>query len=163
MIYAYGLFWRADEVDWHPGNGRPFRLLGYHRGAKRNLRIVDFKVQSGIYILYGNHGAYYVGLTKNLGTRLHNHIDDEHKGYWDKFSWFGFRNVLGSKDKNGLNNLKKMAKIIPSKPTMVIKDIEAMMIKSFGVQNYNDAKISTAAEWTKIKLTEREKYLKKSP
>lgn len=65
MIYAYGLFWRADEVDWHPGNGRPFRLLGYHRGAKRNLRIVDFKVQSGIYILYGNHGAYYVGLTKN--------------------------------------------------------------------------------------------------
>jgi hypothetical protein len=30
LIKTYGLFWRAAEIDWHPGNGKTgaFRLLG---------------------------------------------------------------------------------------------------------------------------------------
>jgi len=28
LIKAYGVFWRADEIDWRPGRGSPFRLVG---------------------------------------------------------------------------------------------------------------------------------------
>jgi hypothetical protein len=85
-----GLFWRRDEVDWTPGRGTKggFRLLG-HRGVNKSvLRVTDFCDQLGIYILYGNTGAYYVGLarTGKLGGRLKNHTEDEHKDKWDRFS-----------------------------------------------------------------------------
>ena len=76
-IKSFGLFWRRDESDWTPGTGAKgeFRLLGRSGKILPGLRVVDFNEQLGIYILYGNHGPYYVGLTRKgkLGR-----VD----GYW---------------------------------------------------------------------------------
>jgi hypothetical protein len=93
FIKNFGLFWRADEIDWAPGKGSKgvFRLLGRRGINNPGLRLADFRYQKGIYILYGNHGPYYVGLTKRrgLGQRLKEHLADQHAGQWDRFSWFG--------------------------------------------------------------------------
>ena len=82
LINAYGLFWRADEVNWHgEARGPKFRLLGRIGAAVPRLRLADFRTQSGLYILYGNYGPYYVGLTQEarLGSRLAAHIlRDQH-------------------------------------------------------------------------------------
>jgi hypothetical protein len=90
IIHSYGLFWRADEVDWYPGAGckGKFRLLGRIGDYRPGLKISDFREQKGIYILYGNYGAHYVGLTRRqtLGGRLKQHLRDDHKGMWDRFS-----------------------------------------------------------------------------
>ena len=40
----------------------------------------------GIYVLYRKDRLYYVGLTKDLRTRLKQHLDDRHAQAWDKFS-----------------------------------------------------------------------------
>ena len=53
LIGAYGSFWRADEIVWHPGHGSKgkFRLLGRIGTNHGNLRIADFRQQKGIYLL----------------------------------------------------------------------------------------------------------------
>ncbi len=45
LINAYGLFWRADEVDWSPGSGNhgQFRLLGRSGVNRPGLRVADFR------------------------------------------------------------------------------------------------------------------------
>src|SRR5271169_3793502 len=105
IVHAYGLFWRADEIDWHPGRGArgKFRLLGRKGKYLPILKIGDFREQKGIYILYGNLGAHYIGLTRKqtIGTRLKQHLTDDLQGMWDRFSWFGFRAVLDRIDENG--------------------------------------------------------------
>jgi hypothetical protein len=40
----------------------------------------------GIYALYKNDRLHYVGLAKNLSSRLNAHLRDRHKGKWDTFS-----------------------------------------------------------------------------
>ena len=69
-ITSFGLFWRASEIDWDPGSGAKdvFRLLGRIGTNKGTLRMCDFRHQRGIYILYNDYGAYYVGLTRDLGS-----------------------------------------------------------------------------------------------
>lgn len=60
------------------------------------LRVADLRSQQGIYILYGHHGAYYVGLARRqgIGERVKaHHLTDAHRGKWTNFSWFGFRQV----------------------------------------------------------------------
>ena len=52
QIQNYGLFWRRDEVEWNPGTGKKFELLG-RIGEKRSiLQIADFRYQQGIYTFY---------------------------------------------------------------------------------------------------------------
>jgi hypothetical protein len=96
-VTSYGLFWREDEIDWHPGAGYKdsFRLLGRIGSNRGKIRMVDFRHQQGIYILYDNYGPSYVGLTRNqgLGRRLKDHKSDHLADKWDRFSWFGFRPV----------------------------------------------------------------------
>ena len=74
LIKAYGLFWRADEVNWQPGRGSrgEFMLLGRRGKNRPNLQLANFRRQSGIYILYSDYGPYYVGLARenSLGRRL---------------------------------------------------------------------------------------------
>ena len=76
----FGLFWRTDEVDWRPGAGArgAFRLLGRQGKILSGLRLADFRYQHGIYILYGNHGPHYTGLTtkQGPGKRLQDHLVD---------------------------------------------------------------------------------------
>ena len=42
--------------------------------------------KSGVYALYKGKDLYYVGLAKNLRSRLHGHVRDRHAEAWDHFS-----------------------------------------------------------------------------
>lgn len=42
----------------------------------------------GIYALYRNNQLHYVGLAKNLKSRVRNHLKDRHAGKWNYFSLY---------------------------------------------------------------------------
>jgi len=49
--------------------------------------------QHGVYALYKRNQLYYVGLARNLRTRVKNHLRDKHANKWDTFSLYLIRNV----------------------------------------------------------------------
>ena len=130
LIHAYGLFWRRDEINWNPGKGNAneFRLLGRDGSNAGTLRIIDARLQAGLYILYGNYGPYYVGKAQSLGTRLKRHLSDEHSEKWDRFLWFGFNPVLVTRDNYGIKKLGKVAQSKHVTPQSIIEDVEALLI-----------------------------------
>lgn len=93
LISNYGLLWHLNDVFW----GRQKKtgtLLGYrdgHAGQK-----VDFRDQSGIYVLYADYNLVYVGQADGLLVRLRQHRDDDLANRWNRFSWFGLRKVLST-------------------------------------------------------------------
>ena len=163
LISSYGLFWRADEIDWHPGQGNKgkFRLLGRIGANTGTIKVADFRYQKGIYLLYGNHGAHYVGLTREqtLGKRVQDHLHDEHEGKWDRFCWFGFRAVLKGTRKDGFQRLKKLTDGNLSKTHMVIGEIEALLIRVMDLRNTAQMSFSDAEEWIQIKKDEVDRYV----
>ncbi len=162
IIKNYGLFWRTDEVDWYPGRGANFQLIGRIGVNRPTIRLADFRHQQGIYILYGNHGPYYVGLTKKqgLGKRLKDHLDDKHFDKWDRFSWFGFQHVVPPAN-NGMSLLADMIDAEKIATNSVITDVEALLIRAMGLRNINQMNFSNADEWVQVKLDELIKYKNK--
>jgi hypothetical protein len=165
LIQAFGLFWRADEIDWSPGRGRRYawRLYGRRGSNSSKLEVADFRMQKGIYILYGDYGPHYVGLTrkKGLGRRLKDHRFDQHANKRDRFSWFGFCTVLKKKDELGIHLLRDMPLSKATSPENMIADLEAMFIKSMALQNINQMNFVNAKEWIQIKGSELDKYEKR--
>jgi hypothetical protein len=166
LIKAFGTFWRKDEVDWHPGTGNKglFRLLGRRGKNKGILQLADFREQSGIYILYGNYGPHYVGLTRRrggIGSRLKDHLIDNHADKWDRFTWFGFRSVLNKKDEQGLRKLKELASTTIGSPKDMIGDMEALLIQAMGLSNKAQMKFSNAKRWQQVKQHEIKPFMKK--
>ncbi|HET6273082.1 MAG TPA: hypothetical protein VFG32_08875 [Bacteroidota bacterium] len=47
----------------------------------------------GVYSLYKRERLYYVGLAKDLRSRLDGHLKDKHASKWDSFSLYLIRNV----------------------------------------------------------------------
>ncbi|WP_295038018.1 hypothetical protein [uncultured Fibrobacter sp.] len=167
QIQNYGLFWRRDEVEWNPGTGKKFELLG-RIGEKRSiLQIADFRYQQGIYILYGSYGAYYVGLAnsskRGLGKRLEEHTVDDHWNSWDRFSWFGFKKVLSKPNKEGILSLQKtLAENKWSNPNITIKNLEALLIRAMGCfGNTLEMNFTPEQKWEQVPLKEREYYINK--
>lgn len=165
-IHAFGLFWKVDEINWFPGKGKrgEFCLLGRRGWNTGTLQMADFRDQRGIYILYGNYGPHYAGLTRaqTLGKRLKDHLTDEHKDKWDRFCWFGFKQVLKQADENGLQILKsKMPVQKPISPHTTIKEMEALLIKAMALTNRADSKFVAAKEWDQVRMIEREEFLAK--
>lgn len=163
-ITSYGLFWRSEEIEWAPGGGNRdiFRLLGRHGKNKPTIKVADFRHQTGIYILYDDYGAYYVGLSRaGLGKRLLDHTKDKHADKWDRFSWFGFR-PLGNADKNGVVQLGSGNEEITEDAHATIGDLEALLIKAMGPKA-NSAKMSLkdAVEWKQIEWESVKHYLDK--
>lgn len=118
MFRSYGLFWRADRVFWG-WQGKPGHLKGQeiHKGTKQTKTTypqIDFQHQIGIYALYYDFELVYVGQagTKkendSKGTtlfgRLKAHRDDHLSERWDRFSWFGLRDVKSSEELTNLRN-----------------------------------------------------------
>ena len=163
MIHAYGLFWDVEEIEWSPGHGTPFRMLGRINQNKGTLRIIDARFQRGIYILYSNHGPHYVGLAKeqDLGIRIKQHLTDGHEDKWVRFSWFGFRKVLKGKDGNGFCKLAEVAETVSVAPNTVIQLIEGTLIRAMGLANKNQMGFGEAKQWRQIKLAEQQTYLVK--
>jgi len=89
VLKNYGLIWRRDSVHWT------------QRGAlqgRRSRRIIDFREQIGVYVLYdeGRH-PIYVGQAgqgnARLFSRLLTHTKDGLAQRWRYFSWFGLLRV----------------------------------------------------------------------
>ncbi|MDE2786138.1 MAG: HTH domain-containing protein [Chloroflexota bacterium] len=85
-VAAFGLFWDKGEVNWSRR-----RLLGLPPGSQNPVNFAD---QMGIYILHNGLSTAYVGrTTDSLYGRLKNHSSDHKSVRWDRFSWFGFREI----------------------------------------------------------------------
>lgn len=166
LVKSYGLFWQRDEVIWNPGQGNKgaFRLLGRRGTNLPGLRLADFRHQVGIYVLYGNYGPHYVGLTtkQGLGKRLKDHLYDEHSDSWDRFSWFGFCQVLKAKDHHGFPLLKEAPKSANGSPERVIHEMEALLIKAMGLRNKAEMKFNSAEQWVQVKRDEVDHFCGKA-
>lgn len=164
LIQAYGLFWRADEVEWLPGRGvkGEFRLLGRIGANRGTLRVADMRDQVALYVLHDDWGVYYVGLTleQSIGARIRQHLGDRHADSWDRFSWFGFRPVLKRQDSEGLCELKPLASTSAGRPTDAVRDMEALLIQLHNPRgNRSKMGFVRAEQWTQILWDQRAMYL----
>jgi hypothetical protein len=121
------------------------------RGHGDRRRVADFYKQPGIYILYGNHGAIYVGITgkPGLGDRIRDHISDRLGGKWDRFSWFGY----GSLQRNE-RGIEIPSELVPE-PILhrhAIRDFEAAVIRAMDVPSNqkNSGFRAGAIEWEQV-------------
>lgn len=165
LIRSFGLFWRASEIDWTPGKGvRGFRLLGRRGTNSPGLQLADFRHQQGIYVLYGNYGAYYVGLTRKqgLGKRIKDHLTDKHANKWDRFSWFGFCATLKAAKGTGIRPIKELAELSVGSPSDAIADMEALLIKAVGPVNTANMKFKKASEWQQVERDQADYFLQKA-
>lgn len=116
IIHAFGMFWQREKVNW---KNNP-KLFGIQQTGTTQ---VDFSAQNGIYLLHDNTEVVYVGrsIDRPLGTRLFEHTRDRLNGRWDRFSWFGLKNVTeeGKLEENPLS---------PSVDT-IITTMEALLIE----------------------------------
>lgn len=163
LIRNYGLFWERDAVDWFPGRGGSFALVGRHKKNLPNLRVADFRDQRGIYILYGDYGPHYVGLIQDrgLGDRLKDHLSDKHRRDWKRFSWFGFRRVLQKRDEYHIKQLGELPRWNWVGIAQSISDTEALLIKAMGLSNIREMNFTDEEKWEQVSSDQVENYIKK--
>lgn len=106
MIKAYGRFWHRELVDWgKPGRGGKGSLRGIMTPS--NV-LTDCWDQQGIYVLYNDFDLQYVGsATMSIGERLRTHRRDHMQERWNRFSWYGIRQI------NQDGKLRKVSSAIP--------------------------------------------------
>lgn len=155
QVTSYGLFWRADEIEWFPGQGnrKEFRLLGRVGKNRPGIRVADFRRQQGIYILFDEYGPAYVGLAKGerLGARLRDHHGDHLANRWDRFSWFGFNPVGATPDKDGVLSLNQPRRDVTDDTSTTIGDLEALLIAAMGPKlNQQKMGFDEAERWEQI-------------
>lgn len=160
-IVNYGLFWQREEVEWNPGIGGRFRLLGRKGERRPGLRVADFREQKGVYILYGDYGVYYVGIvtSERLGDRLKDHHTNHAEDAWDRFSWFGFRSVIDHPDEFGTCPL-----VTESYQTAEgwIRDIESLLIRAMGPRGQRWENFTNEQRWYQVPEVDAEYYLDRS-
>lgn len=88
LIKSFGMFWSRDNVFW---KHKPSMFGAVQNGATK----VDFSEQVGIYMLHDGREVIYVGqaIDQSISQRLYQHTSDRLEGRWNRFSWFGFRDV----------------------------------------------------------------------
>ena len=138
-IKNYGLMWDRDSVRWVGTRGNAGRLMGQGPIGKpiNAQREVDFREQIGVYILYRNENVVYVGQAGSgnytLFSRLKNHLTDHLADRWDKFSWFGVRNVNKngnlSKAQGDINRSLKASEILDLLEGLLINVVEPPLNK----------------------------------
>jgi len=89
---------------------------------------------------------------------MKDHMSDEHAGMWDRFCWFGFRQVNSGCDYDGFCTLRKLAEVSFGSPSTMIGDIEALLIKAMGLRNKMDMNFAGADEWEQVKRLEVDHY-----
>ena len=164
FIRAFGMFWSRDEMDWWGEDGR-FELLGRVNKNRGALQVVNFWDQRGIYVLYNDHGPYYVGKTfdQALGVRLRQHrAKAPHSSNWNRFSWFGWRRVLKGRDAAGQQRLGEVPAGVLTNSRSSVADIEALLIEALGtrwVGNSRSESFAGAVKWEQVWSSERAEYL----
>ena len=85
-VPAFGLYWEKGKVGWNSN-----QILG-RQGLGADP--VNFADQQGVYLLHKDRSIAYVGRTTDgLYARLSRHAKNHKSVRWDRFSWFGFRDV----------------------------------------------------------------------
>ena len=161
LIQSFGLFWEREDVLWRPGQGKPRHMLGRRNRNRGTLWVANLWQQKGLYVLYSNTGPYYVGIAPTmLGRRLAQHTWDSHARNWMRFSWFGFHPLTNDPWRLSLPITSKKPRAGVS-PNALIKDMEALLIKSMGTYNLNNMNFSDAKEWEQVGWWEAEEWLRK--
>lgn len=116
-VRALGVYWSRDLVRW---KSTP-KLLGQQQIGSE---AVDMSDQIGVYLLYDEREAIYVGrsIDRPIGTRLYEHTRDHLRARWNRFSWFGLYPVT---EKGKL--VKNIAAIDSN---FMIRALEAVLIES---------------------------------
>jgi hypothetical protein len=127
LVTSYGLSWKLAETEWLPENGKTGRLVG----RRRRRGFANFYRQRGVYVLYRNSDVYYVGISKQLGHRIRQHMKDAHEGLWDHFHWFGFYEITDHKDPKGFLEFAPAAIEAAIKLSNVLHDFEALLDRAF--------------------------------
>lgn len=138
IIKNYGMFWERDQVHWG-SNGNRGSLLGYRRWVRNQPEYLrDFRNQAGVYILYeganiASQRVVYVGETgignQRLFHRLKQHRRDHLWNRWQRFSWFGVFDMLGT-DRGGVKR-DDPAKILRPSVRDALVQLEGILITLF--------------------------------
>lgn len=132
LIGAFGVFWSREQVEWKPGGGASWQLLGKRGQRRPGLRVCDFRNAQGFYLLYDDHGPTYVGLARGasgIGQRLQKH--DASDKTWSRFSWFSFDGVVDSPHE-GWAEVKRRKVERQATTDLVLKECEALLIHVLG-------------------------------
>jgi hypothetical protein len=124
-IRNFGMFWEREKVEW----GRP-HVEGKLRGIREKRRRdapVDFRYQTGIYVLYDEQRLpLWIGQAQVLFDRLGNHRRDHLRSRWRFFTWFGFRRI---NDDGSLGLSEKLNFNVHGKASDARDEIEAVLIQ----------------------------------
>jgi hypothetical protein len=140
VIKNYGFLWERKYLNrGSGGQGNSGRLEGY---ATPKNRIVDFREQIGIYVLYDrNQHIVYVGQAGNgnatLFTRLKNHMDGSLWNRWEYFTWIGFRDVNDSGVARLSDKQSIESQVSSYKYSDALDEIEGILIEEY-YQSYDD-------------------------
>ena len=153
------MFWRKDDLKWATVRANVERPCGYSDGVARS-RTSEWQISTdrvAFYILYKKNRAYYVGVVwgDRLGNRLRDHLEDQHEGMWDQFSWFGFRKSGGTTGPQWLANagpvVRRSMSMHGLKPSAAIRDIGAVFIRALGLSsNVKQSGFTKATEWVQV-------------
>lgn len=126
-ILSLGARWLATDVYWKT-SAKNGHLLGVPVNGKLQAP-ANFAEQSGIYILYSDFTPVYVGqANRRLFARLkHHYVGDDLVGRWNRFTWFGFRKVVGGVEPR-LSNADANFHITPNQ---LLNHLEAALIHGF--------------------------------
>lgn len=155
LVGAHGLFWDRQLVDWSPGSGRAWQLLGRRGINAPGLRLCDFREAAGVYILYDDYGPQYTGIARSaggLGARLKQHDGNEPHGIrWTRFSWFTFDLVAGvDEDKKGWSRIDWRPDAFSVDVDVASRDVEALLIKVLGLRSQNQMQFLNAYGWDQL-------------
>lgn len=164
LVGAYGLFWDRSMIDWNPGPGRQWQMLGAVGKYRGKLRICDFRKARGIYLLFNDYGATYVGLARGqqgFGQRLQTHTLPPTKQPkelrhapkdWSRFCWFAFDDVRTNADPGDpwavvdLHDDNSRSITVHS----AVRELEALMIAALGIKAQNQMRPLNGERWRQV-------------
>lgn len=164
LVGAYGLFWERALVDWNPGPGRQWQMLGAVGKNRGTLKICDFRRARGIYVLFNDYGPTYVGLARGqqgFGQRLQTHTLPPKKQPkelrhapkdWSRFCLFAFDDVTPNRDATepwatlDLKDENSRSITVDS----AVRELEALMIAALGIKAQNQMRPMSGESWRQL-------------
>lgn len=125
LFYSAGFFWRKDLVNWRASTKD---ALWGRLASRKTAQRVSFKNQAGVYVLYAGFEPVYAGQVgygkQMLFARLKQHASGDMRERWDRFSWFGVRDVTDE----GEGSLAKLKKQFHPPLPKVLNHLEAVLL-----------------------------------
>lgn len=155
LVGAYGLFWERHLIDWHPGAGKSWQMLGRRGVNAPGLRLCDFREAAGVYLLYDDYGPQYTGVARGgggLGARLkQHHVREPHSIGWTRFSWFSFDLVVADHaELRGWSKIDWRSDSFSVDVDVASRDVEALLIKVLGLRSQNQMQFLNAYAWNQL-------------